>query len=420
MRTCIVRPVINKKFINFDVTEFTKLAEALPGVGIELEIDVNLKKIDPGKLLGSGKIDNLRTLIHKKKIKLILVDFELSPIQQRNLEKELNIKILDRTGLILEIFSARALSREGVLQVELAHLNYNKSRLVRSWTHLERQRGGMGFLGGPGETQIEADKRAINLRISQIKNQLSKVVKTRKIHRSSREKIPFYTIALVGYTNSGKSSIYNILTNSSELSKDMLFATLDPKMKIVELPFSNNVILSDTVGFISNLPTHLVESFKATLEEVYYANFILHVRDISSNDFHNQSIVVYDILEELGITRLNKPILEVWNKKDLIDISFAENSHYYNKNDMVLVSAKTGEGIGDLKKKISYLLNNSKFKENIFLSFTKNKIRSWLFNKKLVLKEKIVANGFLVSVFWNEQEKNKYLKLIKYNDNGGL
>ena len=415
MLTCIVRPIIKKKNINFDETEFTKLSEALPGVVIELELDVNLKKIDPSKLLGSGKIDDIKTIIHQKKIKLLLVDFELSPIQQRNLEKELNIKILDRTGLILEIFSARALSREGVLQVELAHLNYNKSRLVRSWTHLERQRGGMGFLGGPGETQIEADKRAINLRISQIKNQLSKVVKTRKIQRSSRVKIPFSTIALVGYTNSGKSSIYNTLTNSSELSKDMLFATLDPKMKIVDLPFANNVILSDTVGFISNLPTHLVESFKATLEEVFYADYILHVRDISSADFQNQSIIVYDILEELGITRLNKPILEVWNKKDLFDLSFSEMSQYENKKNVVLVSAKTGEGIEELKKKISYLLNNSKFEENIFLPFTKNKIRSWLFNKKLVLKEKIVDDGFLISVFWDEQDKNKYLKLIRFS-----
>ena len=415
MLTCIVRPVINKKFINFDITEFTKLSEALPGVVIELELDVNLKKIDPSKLLGSGNIDHLKTIIHQKQIKLLLVDFELSPIQQRNLEKELNTKILDRTGLILEIFSSRALSKEGVLQVELAHLNYNKSRLVRSWTHLERQRGGMGFLGGPGETQIEADKRAINLRISQIKNQLSKVVKTRKIHRSSRDKIPFYTIALVGYTNSGKSSIYNILTNSSELSKDMLFATLDPKMKTVDLPFTDNVILSDTVGFISNLPTHLVESFKATLEEVLHADYILHVRDISSNDFQNQSLVVYDILEELGITKFNKTILEVWNKKDLFDLSFSEIAKYENKKNVVLVSAKTSEGIENLKKRISYLLNNSKFNENIYLPFTKNKVRSWLFNKKLVLKEKIVDDGFLISVFWNDQHKNKYLKLIRFN-----
>ena len=270
----------------------------------------------------------------------------------------------------------------------------------------------MGFLGGPGETQIEADKRAINLRISQIKNQLSKVVKTRKIHRFSRDKIPFYTIALVGYTNSGKSSIYNTLTNSSELSKDMLFATLDPKMKIIDLPFTNNIILSDTVGFISNLPTHLVESFKATLEEVFYADFIIHVRDISSTDFQNQSIIVYEILEELGITKFNKPILEVWNKKDLFDLSFSEMSQYENKKNVVLVSAKTGEGIEELKKKISELVNSSKFNENIFLPFTKNKIRSWLFNKKLVLKEKIVDDVFLISVFWNEQDKNKYLKLI--------
>lgn len=413
MLTCIVRIVVNKKSINFDVTEFKKLSEALPSVIIELELDINLKKIYPSKLFGSGKIKYIKTIIYQRKIKLLLVDFELSPIQQRNLEKELNIKILDRTGLILEIFSARALSREGVLQVELAHLNYHKSRLVRSWTHLERQRGGMGFLGGPGETQIEADKRAINLRISQIKNQLSKVVKTRKIHRFSRNKIPFSTIALVGYTNSGKSSIYNILTNSSELSKDMLFATLDPKMKVVDLPLTNNVILSDTVGFISNLPTHLVESFKATLEEVLHADYILHIRDISSNDFQNQSLIVYDILEELGIDRLNKPILEVWNKFDLTDLSYSDILKYENKKNVVLVSAKTGEGINDLKKKISYLLNYSKIKENIFIPFSKNKIRAWLFNKKLVLKEKVVDDGFLISVLWNEQYRNKFVKLKK-------
>ncbi len=415
MLTCIVRPVINKNSINFDVKEFTKLSEALPGVIIEMELDVNLKKIDPSKLFGSGKINNLKNVIQQKKVNLLLIDFELSPIQQRNLEKELNIKILDRTGLILEIFSARALSREGVLQVELAHLNYNKSRLVRSWTHLERQRGGMGFLGGPGETQIEADKRAINLRISQIKNQLSKVVKTRKIHRFSRNKIPFHTIAIVGYTNSGKSSIYNILTDSSELSKDMLFATLDPKMKILNLPLTNNVILSDTVGFISNLPTHLIESFKATLEEVSYADFILHVRDISSNDFQNQSLIVYDILEELGITRLNKPVLEVWNKIDLMEISSSDITNFKNKKNVVLVSAKTGKGISELKNKITHQLNYTKFKENIFLPFSKNKERAWLFNKKLVLKEKIVDDGFLISVLWNEQFRNQYLKLKKIN-----
>ena len=416
MLTCIVRPIINKNFFHFDITEFKKLSEALPGVFIELELDVNLKKIDPSKLLGSGKINYLKSIIHQKKVKLLLVDFELSAIQHRNLEKELNIKILDRTGLILEIFSARALSKEGVLQVELAHLNYNKSRLVRSWTHLERQRGGMGFLGGPGETQIESDKRAINLRIAQIKNQLSKVVKTREIHRSSRNKIPFFTAAIVGYTNSGKSSIYNVLTNSSELSKDMLFATLDPKMKIVDLPLTNNIILSDTVGFISNLPTQLIKSFKATLEEVLYADCILHVRDISSDNFQNQSLIVYDILEELGVTKFNKPILEVWNKTDLLNLSFSDKVKFESQKDVTLVSAKTFAGINKLKKNIAKIFNNSKFKENILLPFTKNKVRAWLFDKKLVLKEKIVDDGFLISVLWNELYKNKYLKIIKIKD----
>ena len=416
MQTCIVRPLVKKPVNYLKIKEFTKLSEALPGTKILLILDVVLKKIYPGTLLGIGKIGFLKKNIIKRNITLLLIDFELTAIQQRNLEKELNTKILDRTGLILEIFSTRALSREGVLQVELAHLNYNKSRLVRSWTHLERQRGGMGFLGGPGETQIESDKRSINLRISQIKRQLSKVVKTRKIHRSSRKKIPLNTVVIVGYTNSGKSSLFNTLTNSSVLSKDMLFATLDPKMKILELPFSNKIVLSDTVGFISNLPTQLVESFKATLEEVIHADCILHVRDISSNDFHHQSKIVYKILEELGITKYNKPILEVWNKTDLIDISNDDTFLNKNKKHVALVSASNNYGIEDLKIKISKIFNRNKFQEKIFLPFSKIKIRHWLFERKLVLKEQIVNDGFSLSVLWDELYKNQYLKKIQFED----
>ena len=416
MHTCVVRPVLSKKVNDLDFNEFTKLSEALPGIRIVLDFSINLKKIYPGTFLGSGKITYLKKSIFDKKVKLLLIDFVLSAVQQRNLEQELNIKILDRTGLILEIFSSRALSREGVLQVELAHLNYNKSRLVRSWTHLERQRGGMGFLGGPGETQIESDKRALNLRISQIKYQLSKVVKTRGIHRSSRIKIPLNTVVLVGYTNSGKSSLFNILTKSFVLSKDMLFATLDPKMKILELPLSNNVILSDTVGFISDLPTQLIEAFKATLEELIHSDCILHVRDISSNDFVRQSLIVYEILEELGITKLNKPIIEVWNKTDLINLSNQDKIQIKDKNEVVLISAKKNYGIEDLKNKISELFNYSKFQERIFLPFEKIKIRSWLFERKLVLKEQIIDDGFLLIVLWDELYKNKYLKKIEVND----
>ena len=416
MHTCVVRPVISKKVNDLNFNEFTKLSEALPGIRIVIDLSLNLKKIYPGTFLGSGKITYLKKSIFDKKVKLLLIDFVLSAVQQRNLEQELNIKILDRTGLILEIFSSRALSREGVLQVELAHLNYNKSRLVRSWTHLERQRGGMGFLGGPGETQIESDKRALNLRISQIKYQLSKVVKTRGIHRSSRIKIPLNTVVLVGYTNSGKSSLFNILTNSFVLSKDMLFATLDPKMKILELPLSNDVILSDTVGFISDLPTQLIEAFKATLEELIHSDCILHVRDISSNDFVRQSLIVYEILEELGITKLNKPIIEVWNKTDLINLSNQDKIQIKDKNDVVLISAKKNYGIEDLKNKISELFNYSKFQERIFLPFEKIKIRSWLFERKLVLKEQIIDDGFLLIVLWDELYKNKYLKKIEVND----
>ena len=419
MQACLVKPIINKKYINkysnftdSDISEFKKLSEALPGVEIKYVSSLNLKKIYSGTLIGKGKIEFLKNIIFKEKISLLIVDFELTPIQQRNLERELNLKILDRTALIIEIFSCRALSKEGVLQVELAHLNYNKSRLVRSWTHLERQRGGMGFLGGPGETQIEADKRAINTRILQIKSELNKVVKTRTIHRSSRDKIPFYTIAIVGYTNSGKSTIFNKLTNSNVLSKDMLFATLDPKMKRLDLNLSNDIILSDTVGFISNLPIQLVKSFKATLEEVIYADCILHVRDFSSENFHYQSTVVYNILEELGVSKNNKTILEVWNKTDLINLSISSKKNYENMKKMVLVSAKTGEGIEQLKDNISKIFNEKKYKETIFVPFKRTKIRSWLFDKKLIFDEKISDNGFSISVFWNDNYRNKYFKKI--------
>ena len=393
MLTSIVKPFLNSISKSKDFSEFVKLSKALPGVSIEFKISVNLKKINPGTLFGSGKIEFLYNNFVKNKIKLLLIDFELSPIQQRNLEKKFNLKILDRTGLILEIFSSRAISREGVLQVELAHLNYNKSRLVRSWTHLERQRGGMGFLGGPGETQIEADKRAINLRISKIKQNLLSIVKTRNIHRTSRKKKPVYTVALVGYTNSGKSTIFNRLTNSSSFIKDMLFATLDSKMKKVDIPFNNDLVLSDTVGFISNLPTQLVESFKATLEEVVNADCIIHVRD-------------------LGVSRDNKPILEIWNKIDLLNLSSSEKNKINSKKNVVLLSAKTGNGIEDLKKNLSIIFNISKFKEWIFVPFTKNIMRSWLYEKKLVLEEKMIINGYSILVYWNSLYKNKFYENI--------
>ncbi len=258
-------------------------------------------------------------IIEASHAELVIVDHSLTPVQQRNLEKEWNAKVLDRTGLILEIFGRRAQTKEGALQVELAHLTYQKGRLVRSWTHLERQRGGGGFLGGPGETQIEADRRALQEKILRIKRELETVVRTRTLHRAKRKKVPHPVVALVGYTNAGKSTLFNRLTGAGVVAEDMLFATLDPTLRRIKLEHGETIILSDTVGFISNLPTHLVAAFRATLEEVVEADLILHVRDISDPDTAAQAEDVHAIMESLGIERGDtKRIIEVWNKIDLL------------------------------------------------------------------------------------------------------
>ncbi|MGB0299545.1 MAG: GTPase HflX, partial [Paracoccaceae bacterium] len=254
------------------------------------------------KLFGKGKLEELKTLFHDHEVELVLIDGPVTPVQQRNLEKEWKVKILDRTGLILEIFSDRAATREGVLQVEMAHLTYQRTRLVRAWTHLERQRGGLGFVGGPGETQIEADRRAIDEQLVRLRRQLDKVVKTRSLHRAARAKVPFPIVALVGYTNAGKSTLFNRLTGAEVMAKDMLFATLDPTMRSIKLSSGVDIILSDTVGFISDLPTELVAAFRATLEEVLEADIILHVRDISHPATEEQAEDVEKILESLGIS----------------------------------------------------------------------------------------------------------------------
>jgi GTP-binding protein HflX len=268
-------------------------------------------------LFGSGKIEELKARIEAAEIGLVLIDGAVTPVQQRNLEKAWGCKLLDRTGLILEIFADRARTREGVLQVELAALSYQRTRLVRAWTHLERQRGGLGFVGGPGETQIEADRRAIDEAITRLRRQLAKVVKTRSLHRAARAKVPYPVVALVGYTNAGKSTLFNRLTGAEVMAKDMLFATLDPTMRAVNLPDGTEVILSDTVGFISDLPTQLVAAFRATLEEVLDADLICHVRDISHPQTVEQAEDVRRILEDLGVAE-TIPQLEVWNKIDLL------------------------------------------------------------------------------------------------------
>jgi GTPase len=310
-------------------------------VGREL---IPLASRRPATLIGTGKLDELKMIVEAEKIDVLVCDAALTPVQQRNLEKHLGCKVIDRTGLILEIFGARARTKEGTLQVELAALNYARSRLVRSWTHLERQRGGLGFVGGPGETQIEADRRQIGERIIKLKQELGQVTRTRELHRKNRRKVPYPIVALVGYTNAGKSTLFNRLTRAEVMAKDMLFATLDPTMRGLDLQSGARIILSDTVGFISDLPHQLVAAFRATLEEVLEADLIVHVRDVAHPDCEAQRSDVLGVLDELGVEQ--GPMIEALNKIDLLDDDerAALIANAGRRNDAVPVSALTGEG----------------------------------------------------------------------------
>ncbi len=391
------------------LAEAVSLAHALPGLEIVGASVVRLPKAQPGMLFGSGKVAELGEQIADADVALVLIDGPVTPVQQRNLERAWKVKLLDRTGLILEIFADRARTREGVLQVELAALSYQRTRLVRAWTHLERQRGGLGFVGGPGETQIEADRRAIDVQVVRLRRQLEKVARTRELHREARRKVPFPVVALVGYTNAGKSTLFNRLTGAAVLAKDMLFATLDPTMRAVRLPTGKEVILSDTVGFISDLPTQLVAAFRATLEEVLEADLIVHVRDISHPETEEQARNVRDILAELGVVS-ETPLFELWNKADLLppEQHAALHARAAAEKTVFLGSAISGEGLSSLFEQLTVQLDDARHEESLFLEFSRGRARAWLYEQAVVMEEREGAEGLHLRVNWTDRQKRQF------------
>lgn len=388
--TAVIFPDINGQLMSLSpqqrLAEACRLAEAVY-LQVSYQTILNIKNPKAATLIGQGAITELQEIIAQRDITLVIFDTSLSPIQQRNLEKALNVKVIDRTALILEIFGERAQTKEGKLQVELAHLTYQRSRLVRSWTHLERQRGGGGFLGGPGETQIELDRRIIDNKILRIKKDLDKVKQTRQIQRQARSRVPYPVVAFVGYTNAGKSTLFNLLTAASVLAKDMLFATLDPSMGKVKLPSGREIILLDTVGFISDLPHELIMAFRATLEEVLQADLLVHVRDIAFEKSSAQRQDVLDVLSNIGMEHISTSdkYIEVLNKVDLLTEASKEKLYHRLKSGQVCMSALTGEGKDKLYQLIDERLSKTHQIIEYKLSASDGKTYAWIHANSEVL-----------------------------------
>lgn len=416
----ILHPVVKNTYsmrkVDAVVEEAAGLAAAISLDVVRCEV-INIPSIRSGHFFGSGQRENVADTIKEIEPDIVIVNHTLSPVQQRNLETDWGVKVIDRTGLILEIFGARAQTKEGRLQVELAALDYQRSRLVRSWTHLERQRGGAGFMGGPGERQIEIDRRLINDRVTKLKKELSVVKRTRELGRKSRERKPYPVVAFVGYTNAGKSTLFNALTNADVFAKDLLFATLDPTLRRMALPNGQDVILSDTVGFISELPTHLIAAFRATLEETIHADVLLHVIDCSRDDYLAQRQDVIQILEELGIEYDSDPrVIEVYNKIDAADEDlFVELQRKTRFRDNVLmVSAIKKQGFDELLGIVADTVGASRFNVEFLIAYKDGKALSWLHDHAEILSRDDEESGVRVQISIEPAELSKFTSRFDY------
>ena len=412
MRTYVISVTFQSPYSDhFLNDEFFKLAKSLNVLNIKKNIVLRLSKSEPAFFLSKGHLNEIKSFVSENDIGLILIDNPLTPVQQRNLEKKLIAKVLDRTGLVLEIFGSRAQSKEGMLQVELAHLLHQKSRLVRSWTHLERQRGGKGFLGGPGETQIESDRRSLASKIVNVRDAISKVKKTRGVQRNLRLKNNVPLISFVGYTNAGKSTLFNTFPNKKTKSENRLFSTLDPFLKKCGTP-NREYIISDTVGFIRNLPTSLVIAFRATLEEISYSDLIVHVVDISDENADEKAEVVYKTLETLGVEiRNSNKIVEVHNK---LDISFRKRATPFlkglAKNKVFSISAENKQGLNPFFRGIEKTLFKKIIKENIILDVYETEKIKWLYQNQLVKSSELNESTLKLQLLWNSDQRDQFNK----------